>query len=90
MGALAGNPDEPIPEGDETARLAVLDLDWEHVSAVDILAVLRSFLGKVRITHPARKGKGAIIPVEALTVCSHDACAAATSSGVPLIAAGEL
>ena len=49
MGALAGNPDEPIPEGDETARLAILDLDWEHVTAVDILAVLRSFLGKVGV-----------------------------------------
>lgn len=28
---------------DATPRLAVLDLDWEHVRAVDILAVLRSF-----------------------------------------------
>jgi hypothetical protein len=47
VGALAGNPDEDIPEGEESARLAVLDLDWDHVSAVDVLALLRSFLAKV-------------------------------------------
>lgn len=27
-------------------RLAVVDLDWEHVKAVDILAVLQSFVPK--------------------------------------------
>ena len=35
---------QDIPESEETARLAVVDLDWDHVSAEDILAVLRSFL----------------------------------------------
>ena len=33
-----------IPEAEETSRLAVMDLDWDHVSAEDILAILRSFL----------------------------------------------
>lgn len=46
VGALAANPAERIPEGDESARLALLDLDWDHMRAVDILAVLRSFLAK--------------------------------------------
>lgn len=31
---------------DATARLAAVDLDWEHVRAVDILAVMRSFVPK--------------------------------------------
>ena len=30
----------------ETQRLAVLDLDWERIAAVDIVAVLASFLGR--------------------------------------------
>jgi hypothetical protein len=45
VGALAANPEEPIlllPEA--TSRLAVVDLDWDHVRAVDIFAVLRSFV----------------------------------------------
>ncbi|KAK9828879.1 hypothetical protein WJX72_002532 [[Myrmecia] bisecta] len=46
VGALAANPDEKIPTTDETRRLAIVDLDWERIRAVDILAVLRSFLGK--------------------------------------------
>ena len=43
---MAANPDEHIPESDETHRLAIVDLDWDKIRAVDILAVLRSFLGK--------------------------------------------
>ena len=35
---------QDIPEAEETARLALVDLDWDHLSAEDILAVLRSFL----------------------------------------------
>lgn len=35
--------DEDIPRGDETKRLAVLNMDWTNVRAVDLLAVLRSF-----------------------------------------------
>jgi hypothetical protein len=31
---------------DATPRLAAVDLDWEHLRAVDILALLRSFLPK--------------------------------------------
>ena len=31
---------------DATRRLAAVDLDWDHVRAVDILAVLRSFVPK--------------------------------------------
>ena len=43
---MAANPDEDIPVAEETHRLAVVDLDWDKIRAVDILAVLRSFLGK--------------------------------------------
>ncbi|PRW59387.1 Pre-rRNA-processing esf1 [Chlorella sorokiniana] len=47
VGALAANPEEPIPLlPDATRRLAAVDLDWDHVRAVDILAVLRSFVPK--------------------------------------------
>ena len=35
---------QDIPQAEETARLALVDLDWDHISAEDILAVLRSFL----------------------------------------------
>ncbi|KDD72917.1 hypothetical protein H632_c2737p0, partial [Helicosporidium sp. ATCC 50920] len=46
VGALAVNPRERIPGTEQaTARLAAVDLDWDHVRAVDILAVLRSFAG---------------------------------------------
>lgn len=48
VGAMAANPDEHIPEAEETSRLAVLDLDWDRIRAADILVVLRSFLDKVR------------------------------------------
>ncbi|GAX82620.1 hypothetical protein CEUSTIGMA_g10046.t1 [Chlamydomonas eustigma] len=43
VGAMAANPEEKIPLMDETKRIAIVDLDWDHVKAVDILAVLRSF-----------------------------------------------
>lgn len=35
-----------IPLSEATSRLAVVDLDWTHIRAVDILSVLRSFLPK--------------------------------------------
>ena len=45
VGALAANPREQVAlVPDATRRLAAVDLDWTHVTAVDILAVLRSFL----------------------------------------------
>lgn len=34
-----------IAEGEETCRLAVLDLDWDNIRAVDVFAFLRSFCG---------------------------------------------
>jgi hypothetical protein len=34
-----------ICEGSETSRLAVLDLDWDNISAADIFAFLSSFCG---------------------------------------------
>ena len=46
VGAMAANPDEEIPMVDATHRIAIVDLDWDHVKAVDILAVLRSFAPK--------------------------------------------
>ena len=56
VGALAANFDEEVPlmEGEGTRRLALLDMDWEHVRAVDILMVLRSFLAEVRLPSPPR------------------------------------
>ena len=45
-GAMAANPAEVIPRGDETRRLAVVDLDWERLTSLDILVVLRSFAPK--------------------------------------------
>jgi hypothetical protein len=51
---MAANPDEPIPMvTEETPRLAIVDLDWERIRAVDILACLRSFLAKVCPSPPA-------------------------------------
>lgn len=45
VGAYAANPNEDVLMlEDSTARLACLDMDWENVKAVDILAVLRSFV----------------------------------------------
>ena len=49
VGAMAANPDEAIPVSDETRRLAVVDLDWDRIKAVDILVVLRSFAGQGRV-----------------------------------------
>ncbi|KAK9831160.1 hypothetical protein WJX74_005437 [Apatococcus lobatus] len=47
VGAMAANPNEAVPMvEDATHRLACVDLDWDHVRAVDILAVLLSFLPK--------------------------------------------
>lgn len=44
VGAYAANPNENVPMlSDATKRLACVDLDWEHIKAVDILAVLQSF-----------------------------------------------
>lgn len=38
-----GDEDEDIEEGDETRRLAFVNLDWSRVKARDVLAVARSF-----------------------------------------------
>lgn len=43
--ALHPHPQIPLLP-DATPRLAAVDLDWDHVRAVDILAVLRSFVPK--------------------------------------------
>jgi hypothetical protein len=37
-------PKEEIPVGSETAQLAVLGCDWDHVKAVDLYMVFQSFL----------------------------------------------
>ncbi len=37
-------PEEDIPLGDETKRLAVLNCDWDYMRAVDLLAVCQSFV----------------------------------------------
>ena len=56
-GALAANPEEAVPEAaGDSARLAIVDLDWERVAAADLLALLSSFLGKVRIGRAVVKG----------------------------------
>jgi len=36
--------EEDIPMGDATSRLAAVNLDWDNIRAVDILAVLQSFI----------------------------------------------
>ena len=36
--------EEDIPKGDATSRLAAVNLDWDNIRAVDILAVLQSFI----------------------------------------------
>jgi len=36
--------EEDIPRGDATSRLAAVNLDWDNIHAVDILAVLQSFI----------------------------------------------
>lgn len=47
VGAYAANPNENVTMlPDATTRLACVDLDWEHIKAVDILAVLQSFVPK--------------------------------------------
>eukprot|EP01026_Neomeris_dumetosa_P071883 TRINITY_DN7289_c0_g1_i4.p1 TRINITY_DN7289_c0_g1~~TRINITY_DN7289_c0_g1_i4.p1 ORF type:complete len:706 (-),score=143.81 TRINITY_DN7289_c0_g1_i4:247-2364(-) len=44
-GADAANPEEDVPlVENSTNRLAVLDLDWSKVRAVDILSVIQSFV----------------------------------------------
>ena len=50
VGAMAASFDEEVPlmAGEGTRRLALLDMDWEHLRAMDILMVLRSFLAEVR------------------------------------------
>ncbi|KAJ2521750.1 pre-rRNA-processing protein esf1 [Coemansia sp. RSA 1939] len=39
---LDEDPDE-IPRGDETKRFACINMDWDHVRAVDLLAVFNGF-----------------------------------------------
>jgi hypothetical protein len=39
---LAGE-DNAVPTGDISARLAAVNLDWDHIRATDIMAVARSF-----------------------------------------------
>ena len=36
--------EDDIPKGDATHRLAAVNLDWDNIRAVDILAVLQSFI----------------------------------------------
>ena len=36
--------EEDVPKGDATYRLAAVNLDWDNIRAVDILAVLQSFI----------------------------------------------
>jgi len=49
VGNWAVNPDEDISETEPTNRLAIVDMDWSKVSAVDLLAALRSFLPDKRM-----------------------------------------
>jgi NUC153 domain len=54
--------EEDIPRGDATYRLAAVNLDWDNVRAVDILAVLQSFIpGEGRVNkvtiYPSEFGK---------------------------------
>lgn len=49
IGAAAGRPDVDttlIAVQSETRRLAAVDLEWSRMRAVDVFAVLQSFVGK--------------------------------------------
>ncbi|KTW26119.1 hypothetical protein T552_03013 [Pneumocystis carinii B80] len=39
-------PENEIPRGEMTSRLAVVNLDWDHIRSVDIFAALGSFVPK--------------------------------------------
>lgn len=43
-GVWAANPDEAISQTEATHRLAVVDMDWSKITAVDLLAAFRSFV----------------------------------------------
>ena len=40
---IAGDANQEVPVGEVTARLAVVNLDWDHIRAVDLMAVASSF-----------------------------------------------
>ena len=53
---------DETPKGEVTARLAIVNLDWDHVRAVDLLAVFSSFVpgnGKIlkAAIYPSEFGK---------------------------------
>ena len=97
MGAMAANPDEHIPDSDETHRLAIVDLDWDKIRAVDLLAVLRSFLGKgqtirgvtvypsdfglQKMKEEAAVGPQVGVPLTLKTCFMHSACACCLGIG---------
>lgn len=68
-----------IPEAEETSRLAVVDLDWDHVSAEDILAMLRSFLQRGQAIE-----RVAVYPSDYGTKASLHASSAPSSSLAPV------
>ena len=43
---LVGEADKDIPTIDATRRLAIVNCEWQHIRAVDLYAVLRSFAPK--------------------------------------------
>jgi hypothetical protein len=51
---FAGVEEKNIPTGEETRRIAIQSLDWEHIRAVDLFVLLSSFC----------KGKQKIVKVE--------------------------
>lgn len=48
------NQEENIPTGEETNRLAIVNIDWENFHALDLYILLNSFI----------KGKGKVLKVE--------------------------
>lgn len=44
IGAFAANPEEEVVECSPSSRLAIVDLDWDNIQAIDILHIMRSFL----------------------------------------------
>jgi hypothetical protein len=53
---------ENVPLGEETRRLALVNMDWEHLKALDILALIQSFVsstGSVSsvVVYPSEFGK---------------------------------
>lgn len=49
------DPEKDVPRGDATKRLAMMGCDWDHVSAGDIMVLMRTYLDSACSISGARK-----------------------------------